>query len=118
MKTQVVAGITIAKVTREFTFTIDWDGVTQEDLQAWATRSIVIAKQNQHRTANKGAGSWPTEAECNIKATDFRIGVRRPVVQDPVKLIEGGSLSTEELDRLGKLIAQKLAAAKAPEAKK
>ena len=112
MKTTVNAKITIKNVTRVFPITIDWDGLKPDDERAMAQRTIVISKQNRHRTANKGEGTWPTEAECNIKATDFLIGSRLQVERDPVKIIEAGDLSLDQLTQLAALIKTKMAAQK------
>ena len=116
MKTNVDAKITIKGVSREFPLTIDWDGLDLEDMRAMAQRSLVIAFQNGKRTANKGEGEWPTPAQCNIKAVDHKIGSRAKVERDPVKLIEAGALSAEQLAQLAKLIASKQAALKGAEA--
>lgn len=107
MKTEVSAKITIAKESKSFNLTIDWDGLAEEDMRALAQRSIVIAWQNKHRTANEGSGEWPKE-NPSIKAVDWKLGSRVQVQRDPVKMIEAGELSKEELERLSKLIAQKL----------
>jgi hypothetical protein len=112
MKTQVSANITIAGIKRLFVFTIDWDGLSKEDERALAQRSIIIAAQNAHRTANKGAGSWPTEAQCQLKATDWVIGVRTPVERDPVKIVDKGELDMAQLKELEAIVARKLAALK------
>ena len=103
MKVTVETQLTIAKVEKKFNLTIDFDGATQDDYTAWAVRTLTIAWANKHRTANKGAGSWPTEEAPVLKATDWRIGVRAPAVIDPVKLIT--AFSAEELEKYAKLIA-------------
>ena len=110
MRTNVNAKITIAKVTKEFPLTIEWEGLSQEDMRAMAQRSLVIAFQNKHRTANKGAGSWPTTAECSVKATDYRVGTRAVVERDPVKIVQAGELSADQLKELADIIRKKQAA--------
>lgn len=108
MKTDVKAKITIQKEARPFNLTIDWDGLSEEEMRALAQRSIVIAWQNRHRVANEGAGEWPTE-NPEIKATDYRLGVRTTIAKDPVKMIEAGDLSAEQLVALADIIRKKLA---------
>lgn len=51
--------------------TIDWSGMTDDDLQALAQRSIIIRKQNGDRLAK-----IKPPASYTIKAVDFRAGVR------------------------------------------
>ena len=108
MKTNVQAKITIQKEVRPFNLTIDWDGLTEEETRALAQRSIVIAWQNRHRVANEGQGEWPSE-NPEIKATDYRLGTRVAVAKDPVKMIEAGDLSPEQLAQLADIIRKKLA---------
>lgn len=112
MKTNVDAQITINKVARKFPLVIDWEGVSTEDMRMMAQRSLVIRFANKHRTADKGNGRWPTEAECNIKAVDHRVGSRQVVERDPVKIVQAGDLSAAQLAELAALIAKKQAALK------
>lgn len=107
MKTEVNAKITIKGESKPFNLTIDWDKMTEDELRALAQRSIVIAWQNKHRTANEGKGEWPSE-NPTIKAVDYRLGVRTQVVRDPVKMIEAGDLSPEQLAALAAIIQRKL----------
>ena len=109
MKTQVNAKITIQGESRPFALTIDWDKLTEEEMRALAQRSIVIAWQNRHRTANEGAGEWPSE-NPEIKATDYRLGVRTQIAKDPVKMVEAGELTPEQLAQLAEIIKRKMAA--------
>lgn len=109
MKTEVKAKITIQKEARPFNLTIDWDGLSEEDLRALAQRSIVIAWQNKHRVANEGSGEWPNK-DPSIKATDYRLGVRTQLVRDPVKMIEAGELSADQLKQLADIIRKKMGA--------
>ena len=107
MKTEVKAKITIQKESRPFNLTIDWDGLNEDDMRALAQRSIVIAWQNKHRVANEGQGQWP-DPDPEIKATDYRLGVRTQLVRDPVKMIEAGELSPEQLKALADIIRKKM----------
>lgn len=109
MKTNVNAKITIQKEAKPFNLSIDWDGLSEDDMRALAQRSIVIAWQNKHRVANEGQGEWPTE-NPEIKAVDYRLGTRTVIAKDPVKMIEAGDLSPEQLKLLADLIKNKLAA--------
>ena len=96
MKTEtfVTASTKVNNVAHKSNVTIDWTGMTEDDLQALAQRSIVIRKQNQDRTA----GVVPAE-RYTIKATDFRIGARAPRVQlTPEQLL--AQLSPEQLTAL------------------
>ena len=109
MKTEVKAKITIQGESRPFNLTIDWDKMGEDDIRALAQRSIVIAWQNRHRVANEGAGEWPTE-NPEIKATDYRLGVRTAIVKDPIKMIEAGEFTAEQLAAFADLIKRKMAA--------
>lgn len=109
MKTEVKAKITIQGESRPFNLTIDWDKMQEDDIRALAQRSIVIAWQNRHRVANEGAGEWPSE-NPEIKATDYRLGVRTQIAKDPVKMVEAGELSPEQLAQLAEIIKRKMAA--------
>lgn len=108
MKTSVNAKITIQKESRPFNLTIDWEGLSEEDMRALAQRSIVIAWQNKHRVANEGSGEWPKD-NPEIKATDYRLGVRTQIVRDPVKMLEAGEFTPEQLEHFAKIIRDKMA---------
>lgn len=107
MKTEVKAKITIKKEAKPFNLTINWDGLSEDEMRALAQRSIVIAWQNKHRVANEGQGEWPSE-NPEIKATDYKLGSRTQIVRDPVKMIESGDLSKEDLQRLADIIRKKM----------
>ena len=107
MKTTVNAKITIQKESKPFALTINWEGLNEEDMRALAQRSIVIAWQNKHRVANEGSGEWPAE-NPEIKALDYRLGVRTQLVRDPVKMIEAGELSADQLKQLADIIRKKM----------
>lgn len=115
MKTNVNAKITIQKESKTFPLTIDWDGLTEDEMRALAQRSIVIAWQNRHRVANEGAGEWPSE-NPTIKATDYRLGQRVTVQANPFKLVESGQMKPEELARLAELIRKMQVDSKGAEA--
>jgi hypothetical protein len=108
MKTTVNAKITIQGQSRPFNLTIDWDKMQEDEMRALAQRSIVIAWQNKHRVANEGAGEWPSSFP-EIKAVDYRLGVRTQIVKDPVKMIEAGEFTPEQLAHLANLIKTKMA---------
>ena len=63
--------------------TIDWTGVTMEEMQQLAQRSLIIRKQNEDRIA----GIVPPRG-YTLKAKDYTLGKRKgraPV--DPVKVL-------------------------------
>jgi len=108
MKTELTAKITIKGESKSFPLTIDWDGLKEDEMRALAQRSIVIAWQNKHRTANEGEGEWPSE-NPEIKATDYRLGTRTQLVKDPVKMLEAGEFTPEQLEAFAAIIRKKLA---------
>lgn len=102
LETFVSANTTIDKVKHVSNVTISWEGITIDQLQALAQRSIVIRKQNEDRLA----GVVP-EPSYTIKASEYAIGARR---QAPVKSLDKqiSELTPEQLLKLQALIAQKL----------
>ena len=70
-QTHVTASTKINGVAHKSNVTIDWTGMSSEDVQALAQRSIIIRKQNADRTA----GIIPPE-RYTLKASDYKIGVR------------------------------------------
>lgn len=90
-ETFVSASTKVNGVAHKSNVTIDWSGMTDDDLQALAQRSIIIRKQN----ADRLAGVVP-ETEYVLKAVDYRIGVRtaRPVNLTPEQML--AALSPEE----------------------
>ena len=80
-ETFVSASTTIDKVVHKSNVTIDWSGMTDDEMQALAQRSIIIRKQNADRTN----GVIPPE-RYTIKATDYKIGTR--AVKTPPTLAE------------------------------
>lgn len=83
LETHVSASTKVNKVSHKSNVTIDWTGMTDDDLQALAQRSIIIRKQN----ADRLAGDVP-EAAYTIKAVDYRIGVRAArVAQTPEQML-------------------------------
>lgn len=53
----------------ETALTIDWEGVSTDDLQAMAQQALIVKWQGQART-----NGIPTS--CTIKAVDYRPGTR------------------------------------------
>lgn len=102
LETHVSANTTIDKVKHVSNVTISWEGITIDQLQALAQRSIVIRKQNEDRLA----GIVP-ESSYTIVASEYAIGARRKA---PTKSVEKQieDLSPEELARLQALISAKL----------
>lgn len=93
-QTHVTASTKINGIAHKSNVTIDWTGMSVEDIQALAQRSIIIRKQNADRTA----GVIPEE-RYTIKATDFKIGARAPREQmTPEAAL--AKLSTEQLEAL------------------
>lgn len=71
--------------------TIDWDGLSDEDMKALAERTITIAWQNETRNGEAIPDTYTT-----IRAVDYRIG--RPRSMNPEKALE--MLSDEQLKAL------------------
>lgn len=90
-ETFVSASTKVSGVSHKSNVTIDWTGMTDDDLQALAQRSIIIRKQN----ADRLAGVVPEDSYV-LKAVDYRIGVRtaRPVNLTPEQML--AALSPEE----------------------
>jgi hypothetical protein len=80
-ETFVSASTTVDKVIHKSNVTIDWTGMSDDEMQALAQRSIIIRKQNADRTN----GVIPLE-RYTIKATDYKIGMR--AVKTPLTLAE------------------------------
>lgn len=70
-ETFVTAKTKINGVDHKSNVTIDWTGMSLEDIQALAQRSIIIKKQNSDRTN----GTIP-ESAYTLKAVEYRLGVR------------------------------------------
>lgn len=51
---------------------VDWEGMSQEDIIALAQQTLIIKVQSNWR-----AGTIPT-GEVEVKATDFKVGARQP----------------------------------------
>jgi hypothetical protein len=103
VETFVSANTTIDKVKHVSNVTIDWSGITLDQLQALAQRSIVIRKQNEDRLA----GVVP-DTSYRINAVDYAIGVRRRME----KVVDIGAeiekLTPEQLAVLMQKISAKL----------
>lgn len=81
--TLVDCATTINEISHKSHVTIDWSGMTPADLQAIAEGRIVIKFQDEHRRK----GQVPPE-NVTLKATDFRVGVRRRMTaEDAVRLL-------------------------------
>lgn len=52
--------------------TINWDGMTPEDIQALAQQALIVKLQGKWRTGGIPAG------DATVDATDYKIGVRAP----------------------------------------
>ena len=73
----------------ETNLTIDWDGMTEEDTRALAQQALVVKLQSNWRNGTIPSG------DHEVKATDFRVGVRAPRGPvDPVALFK--NMSPEE----------------------
>jgi hypothetical protein len=93
-ETFVTASTLINKVKHVSNVTIDWTGITDEDMQALAQRSIIIKKQNADRL-----NEVIPPTSYTIKAVDFRIGARAP--KQPVDIRDLlAKLSPEEAVKL------------------
>jgi len=55
--------------------TVDWTGVSDDDLKQWALQSIIIKVQAQLRAAKVKHGTAFPAAKA-IKAVDYRVGSR------------------------------------------
>jgi len=75
MKTEtfVTASTKVNGVDHKSNVTIDWTGVTDDEMQALAQRSLIIRKQNADRTK----GIIPASS-YTIKAKEYVIGARAP----------------------------------------
>lgn len=88
--THVSANTTINKVKHACNIEINWDGVSERDMQALAQRSIVIKWQNDNRIE----GRVPDTREI-LNAKDFVLGKRRERTKmTPEQML--ASLSPEE----------------------
>lgn len=102
METFVTAKTKINNVDHKSNVTIDWTGMSLEDIQALAQRSIIIKKQNADRTN----GTIP-ESSYTLKAVDYRLGVRAERKPANIETLLG-KLSPEELAEVLAKFAQKL----------
>lgn len=90
LETFVSANTTIDKVKHVSNVTIQWEGITLDQLQALAQRSIIIRKQNEDRVT----GVIP-ESAYTIKASDYVIGTRKSKTPESIESLLG-KLSPEE----------------------
>lgn len=92
-ETFVSAKTTVNKLEHISHVTIDWKGMTDDDIQAMAQRSLIIRWQNANRTKEV----IPNE-RVTLKATDYRLGTR---LVAPVSLDKAlDALSEEEAIKL------------------
>jgi hypothetical protein len=94
LETHVSANTTIDKVKHVSNVTINWEGISLDQLQALAQRSIVIRKQNDDRNAGVIPG-----AAYTIRAADYVIGTRRARTPESLESLLG-KLSAEERAQL------------------
>lgn len=93
-ETLVTANTKINGANHKSNVTIDWTGVTDDQMQALAQRSLIIRKQN----ADRLAGVIPNE-RYTLKAADYVLGKRTPA--QPVDIREALSkMSPEEALKL------------------
>lgn len=79
--------------------TIDWEGMTDADLQALAQQALIVKAQGNWRKNGIPAG------DHTIKAADYKVGVRRaPQPKDLATMI--AALSPEEKAALLAKLAQ------------
>lgn len=91
IETRCDAKTTINGVKHVSHVTIDWTGMTVEEVQELAQRSLIIRKQNEDRTN----GIVP-ETNYVLKAADYKLGIRRQRVEmTPEQAI--AKLSDEQL---------------------
>lgn len=55
--------------------TINWDGMSPEDIRALAQQSLVIKWQGKHRITKKNPEPL-IPAEASVNATDYKVGSR------------------------------------------
>ena len=82
--------------------TINWQSLTDREMQELAQRTIIIAWQQRLRQSDVAP-----PAELILNASDYKLGVRHARQEvSPVKLVE--NLTPEQLEHFAKLIAEKL----------
>lgn len=64
-------GKKIAAPSQETDLTINWDGMTPEDIKALASGALVVKLQNGWRKNG-------IPASCTVNAVDHKVGVRTP----------------------------------------
>lgn len=77
----------------ETELTLDWTGVTPEEMKEWASRTVVISWQR----VSRDAGKIPTKD--HVKVHDFMAGKGRPekVVTPEKFLAEADKLSPQKI---------------------
>ena len=79
--------------------TLNWDGMTEEDLRALAQQALIVKLQ-----ANWRKNSIPTEATVNV--VDHKVGTRAPRT---AKELDIGSLTPEQKQALVEKLMASLA---------
>jgi hypothetical protein len=102
LETKVSTSNKLSTGKHKCNLTINWDGLTDRDMQELAQRTIVIAWQQRLRSSDVAP---PTD--LTINASDFKLGTRHTAEVSPVKLIE--KFTPEQLEHFMKLAAEKLA---------
>lgn len=79
--------------------TLDWEGMTDEDIRALAEQALVVKLQGKWRNAK----AIPSEAE--VKVVEHKIGTRSP--RQPVNVLDAvKSMSAEDKAKLLALLSQ------------
>tara|TARA_R110000868_G_scaffold275086_3_gene534774 strand:- start:2933 stop:3235 length:303 start_codon:yes stop_codon:yes gene_type:complete len=95
--TKVSTKPTAADAAIETNLTLDWDGMTEDDLRALAQQALIVKLQGAWRK-----GTIPTEA--TVKVTDYKVGNR--VVKSKLSLLEQiAAMSPEDKAKALSLLA-------------
>lgn len=77
--TKVSTKPTAADAAQETNLTLDWTGMTEDDLRALAQQALIVKLQGAWRKSS-------IPAEATIKVTDYKVGNR--VVKSKLSLLE------------------------------
>lgn len=77
--TKVCTKPTAADATQETNLTLDWTGMTEDDLRALAQQALIVKLQGVWRKSS-------IPAEATVKVTDYKVGNR--VVKSKLSLLE------------------------------
>lgn len=102
LETFVSANTTIDKVKHVSNVTLDWSGVTLDEMQALAQRSVIIKWQNDNRVE----GVIP-ESAVTIRVADHVLGTRKKRAPESIDS-QISKLTPEQLQVLMQKIAEKL----------